>query len=445
MRLPARAGRDPHSRSESRDYLALSAASAQRRLLLLSATRWFPVGLMFGLTTLLPLQRGLSLSEVGVILSVQGFVVLALELPTGGLADAVGRRPLLVLAALVAVLSGVLFLLADSFWAFFASLILQGIFRALDSGPLEAWYVDTAQTDSPAVPVERALSRAATVLGLAIAIGAVCSGVLIAWDPLPAGGALVLPYALATGLYGVHALLAAVLVREPAVPGRSGGMRGALASAQEAPGVVRAGVRNLRRTPLLRNLVLVEVFWSVGMIAFETFSPIRLAELLGSEDRAGALYGPASAAAWGLFAVGSWLAGVSSRRIGVAWTALLARVLNAAFVVIMGLAAGPVGLIAAYWLAYLTHGAAGPVHSTLLHRQAVRANRATVLSLNSMVSGGCYSLGLLALAPLAEHSSAALAILVAGAFSGIGALLYLPAVRAEREPSRKPWAHATPG
>ena len=42
----------------------------------------------------------------------------------------------------------------------------------------------------------------------------------------------------------------------------------------------------------------------------------------------------------------------------------------------MGLAAGPVGLIAAYWLTYLTHGAAGPVHSTLLHRQANAGNLA---------------------------------------------------------------------
>lgn len=91
----------------------LSAAAARRRLLLLTTTRWFPVGLVIGLTTLLPLERGLSLSEIAVVLAVQGFVVLGLVLPTGGLADAVGRRPLLVVAALVAVLSGTLFMLVD--------------------------------------------------------------------------------------------------------------------------------------------------------------------------------------------------------------------------------------------------------------------------------------------------------------------------------------------
>ena len=60
----------------------LTAATAQRRLLVLSATRWFPVGLIVGLTTLLMVEREMSLSDIGLIFATQGFVVLALELPT---------------------------------------------------------------------------------------------------------------------------------------------------------------------------------------------------------------------------------------------------------------------------------------------------------------------------------------------------------------------------
>ena len=415
----------------------LSATAAQRRLLLLSATRWFPVGLVFGLTTLLPLERGLSLTEVGLMLSAQGLVVLALELPTGGLADSWGRRPTLVVASVVAVGSGVLFLTAHSFFAFFVAMALQGVYRALDSGPLEAWYVDTAQADDPEVGVEQALSRAATVIGVAIAVGALVSGGLVAWDPWSGVSALVLPYTVAITLQVAHAVATIVLVREPLrspspLTGRLAGLRSVARSAREVPQLIRDGVRTLRTAPVLRSLVLVEVFWSVGMIAFETLNPARLAELVGGEERAGALYGPASAAAWGLFAVGSMLAGLASRRIGVGWTALVARVLNGCFIVAMGLAAGPVGLIAAYWLTYLTHGAAGPVHNTLLHRQATAANRATVLSMNSMVGGACYSLGLLVLGPLAEYTSTATAMVVAGAFSLLGAVLYLPAIRVEK-------------
>jgi MFS family permease len=418
----------------------LSATSARRRLLLLSATRWFPVGLVFGLTTLLPLERGLSLSQVTAILAVQGLVVVGLELPTGGLADAVGRRPLLVVAALVAVVSGALFLLATDFAAFAVAMVLQGVFRALDSGPLEAWYVDAAQADDPGAAVEHGLSQAGAVVGVAIAGGALVSGVLVGWHPVAGTSALVLPFLISTGLFALHALLILLLVGEPARAVVGSGARSALAAAAQTPRVIRDGVAAVGRLPVLRGLVLVEVFWSVAMIAFETLNPVRLAELVGGEQRAAALYGPASAAAWALYAVGSAAAGLASRRLGVAWTAVLARLLNGGFVIAMGLVAGPVGLVAAYWLAYLTHGAANPVHSTLLHRQAERANRVTVLSVNSMVSGGVYSLGLLALGPLAEHTSTATAIVVAGAFSLLGALAYRPALREERAQREVPAA-----
>ena len=83
-------------------------------------------------------------------------------------------------------------------------------------------------------------------------------------------------------------------------------------------------------------------------------------------------------------------------------------------------------------MAYALHGSASPVHSALLHRQANQSNRATVLSMNSMVAGGAYSLGLIGLGLLAEHTSVTVAILVAGAFSVLGAVLYLPAIQQER-------------
>ena len=425
----------------------VTAAAAQRTLLLLSATRWFPVGLIIGLVTLLMLERGLSVSQVGVAIATQGMVMLALEVPTGGLADALGRRPVLIVAGLIAIVAAVVFVLAPSFGVFVLAWALQGIFRALDSGPLEAWYVDAAHAADPHTPVERVLARAGTVLGLAIAVGALGSGGLVAWAPIPGLSPLLPPFGLAIAVNVAHLVLTIVLVREtrPTALGASGGVppgmhtapgsrwRRVAGSMRVVPRTVVAGVGLLRTAPVLRCVVLVEVFWSVAMIAFETLNQVRLVELVGGEERAGVIIGPVSAVSWGLFAVGAALAGLASRWIGVAWTAALARVLNGTFVVLMGLAAGPVGLIAAFLAAYTLHGTAGPMHNALLHRQASPANRATVLSINSMVAGGSASLGLLALGPLAEHTSTALAIVVAGAFSMLGAFLYVPARRQERQ------------
>lgn len=421
---------------------ALAAAQAERRLLVVTAARWLPVGLVFGLTILLALERGLTLTQVGMLLAIQGFVVLGLELPTGGLADTVGRRPVLVAAAAFAVLSSGVLIVADGFWMFALALLLQGVFRALDSGPLEAWFVDTLHEADPDASVVRGLSRATTVLGLAIAGGALLGGGLVAWHPIPGVSALLLPFAAAIALFAAYAVLVTMLVREAPRqprprPRRRAAPRRPAGPLSEAGRTVASGFHVLARSPVLRALVLVEVFWSVAMVAFETLTPVRLAEQLGGEAAAGAVFGPASAVAWGTFAGGSAVAGLLARRIGVAPTALLARALNGVFVVGLGLAAGVPGMLLAYQLVYLGHGAGGPVHSTLLHRQATARNRAVVLSLNSLVAGGAYSLGLLALTALAEGTSTALAIVLAGAFSIVGALLYLPAWRQERREKRR--------
>ena len=175
----------------------LDTRSALRRYLVLVALRWLPTGLLIPVTVLLALSRGLSLTEIGLIFSIQGLVVLALELPTGGLADSLGRRPILIVASVVGLVSLGLLYIADSVALFAASMALQGVFRALDSGPLEAWYVDATLSADPTAEIEHGLSRGSTVLSLAIALGALLSGGLVALDPFESVPTLALPLLVA--------------------------------------------------------------------------------------------------------------------------------------------------------------------------------------------------------------------------------------------------------
>lgn len=413
----------------------LSPAAARRVFLSLTCTRWFPVGVVIGLLTLVPLDRGLSVAQVLLVSSFAGFVVFALELPTSGFADAFGRRPLFVAAAAVNVASTIVFIVADSFWAFGLAAALQGVFRALDSGPLEAWFVDTVHATEPGADVDRALSAQSAVLGGSIAAGALISGGLVFWDPLPVDSALLLPLFVYLGLNVVHLLAAIFLLKEPRTQVGTTGARRALDSAKEAPTVIRDGLRMLATNRVLLGLILVEVFWCTGMVVFEAFQPIRLSEMLGSEDEAGALMGPVASVGWGVFALGAALAGAASGRLGVVRTAMLARILNGLGAVVMGLVAGPVALIAAYLFTYGLHGSAGPMHGSLLHREAEARNRATVLSMNSMVAFGAFMIASPVLGGLASATSNQVAMVTAGAFSVLGAVCYLPALRAERERS----------
>ena len=416
----------------------LSPTAARRTFLALTFTRWFPVGLVVGVITLWILERGLTISQALLAFSLQGIVVFLLELPTSGFADAFGRRPMLIASAVVNVIAGVVMILADSFWYFVVAAALQGVFRALDSGPLEAWYVDTVHVTRPGADVDGTLAVQGTVLGGSIAAGAVISGGLIAWDPLPAASALLVPMLCWAALNVIHLLAVVVLMKEPSAHVDATGVRRAADSAREAPTVIRDGLRLLRSNRVLRCVVLVEVFWTAALVVFETFQPIRLAELVGGEEQAGALMGPVAAVGWGVFAAGSALAGLGSRRFGVARTAIAARILNGLGAVTMGLVAGPIALIAAYLFTYSMHGTGGPMHATLMHREASAANRATVLSMGSMVFFATFSLLGTPLGFLAEATSTQVSMVAAGAFSLFGAFLYLPALRAERERAQAP-------
>ncbi len=340
----------------------LSPAAARRVFLTLTVTRWFPVGLVVGILTLWPLERGLTVPEALAATSLTGITVFLLELPTSGFADAFGRRPVYVTAAVVLIASTVVFFTATAWWQFALAAVLTGVFRALDSGPLEAWFVDTVHVTEPGADVDRDLSRQGTVLGSAIAIGALISGGLVWWHPIASQSALLLP-----GLLYLRAR------RRPSRrrPRHPQGARPARARTTR-PGcggppprcarrrvVVREGLSLLRHNHVLGGLVAVELFWSAGMVVFETFQPIRLAQLLGSEDAAAAVMGPVASGGWGLFALGAALAAVGSRRLGVVRTAILARVLNGLGAVVMGLVAGPVALIAAYAVTYTLHGDGG--------------------------------------------------------------------------------------
>ena len=157
----------------------LSPTAARRVFLALTVTRWFPVGLVVGILTLWPLERGLTVPEALAATSLTGITVFLLELPTSGFADAFGRRPVYITAAIVLIASTVVFFTATAWWQFALAAVLTGVFRALDSGPLEAWFVDTVHVTEPGADVDRDLSRQGTVLGTAIATGALISGGLV--------------------------------------------------------------------------------------------------------------------------------------------------------------------------------------------------------------------------------------------------------------------------
>jgi MFS family permease len=414
---------------------ALTVEQVRRRYLALVAMRWFPTGLLIPIVMLLPLERGLALSEIGLAAAAQGLFVLFLELPTGGLADSLGRKPVLVVASLVGMTSLTIYLFADSFGALFLAWSLSGVYRALDSGPLEAWYVDATHDIDPGAQIQRGLSGAGVALGVAIATGALLSGLLVAWKPVAGIEPLAFPVIVSLVLQ-IACLIGLIRLMIEHRTGR--GWKTALAAARETPAAIHGGLRLLRDNRVLLAIVAVELLWGFGMATFENFTPLRLADVLGDADRAAVIAGPAASAAWLVSAAGAAMVPWLGRKFGLAPAAAAMRILQGLGVIGLGLATGVPGVIAAYLFAYVIHGASNPAHVTLLHRQVGGALRATVASLNSMAGMSAAALGLVVLTRLADATSLSTAMYVGAAVLAAAAPLYLPAWRQSprREPAR---------
>lgn len=396
--------------------------SVVHRFWLLTGLRWLPTGLVVPVTTLLPLERGLTLQQLGGVVAIQGIVVLVLELPTGGFSDAVGRRPVVLASAVLALASYVVFALATNVMWFVVAIALTGVFRALDSGPLNAWFVDHVVDETgDAAAVTRGLSGAGVVLGASIAVGSVLTAAIVALGPEDRGLALALPCGAAAAVAAIQVVATALLMTEH--PRTDTG--GVLDSVRATPRTVVEGARLLTGSRVLTALVAVELFWGFGMIGFEVLMPVRLAELVGDRAQAAAVMGPVSAAAWGVAAVGAAAAPALARRWGPARVSIVLRLVQGAAVVAMGLAFGPVGLVVAYLMTYAVHSTSGVLLETLLHREVDSRHRATVLSLASMVAQPAGSLGAIVLGAIAAGLSTGAALMVSGVVLAAAAPLFL--------------------
>jgi MFS family permease len=342
------------------------------RLAVLTAMRWFPVGLVVPVLVLLLTARGLTLAQVGQVLAVYSVVTLLLELPTGGLADGWGRRPVVVGSAIVqaAALAGLG--VVGSQAGILVSAALLGVARALSSGPVEAWFVDASaalgQSD-----VESGLARGQIAEALALGSGAVIGGLLPNLGRLPTSGqgliGLSIPFLVASGMAAVYAVVAWFLLTGDQASG-SGVGRTVSAAAQLA----------FRHAPV-RRLMLVAVMLGVLLSGVELVSPERVAQLVGSTGSASAVFGVLTAGAFIVSAAGAWL----STRLpgGRGWVAAVAYL--AAGLAVLGLALPLLGAAAlTYLVVYLCIGIQGPVTASLLHARIESRVRSTVMSVESL-------------------------------------------------------------
>jgi MFS family permease len=414
--------------------------SATRRLVGLTGLRWLPVGLTTPVTVLLAQARGLTLAEIGLLFTIHGVVVVSLELPTGGLADVLGRRPVMLAGAALHIAACVLFAVATSFPGFLLAILALGLGRTLDSGPLEAWYVDTVHRIDPAADVTPGLAKHSAADGGGLAIGAVVGGLLPGLLGGSNGAALALPFAVAAVLDLVYVGFVLRLLSEDRPP-REGSVRSALAAgARAVPRTVTGAVRLSVTDRPMRLVLLITAAGGVGLVGCELLGPLRFADLAGSRDEGAAVFGTVLAISFGAAAVGA-MATPSMRRLFRGSTRVTCAVLAVLGAGALVLFAGPDVLPVAaigFALYYVSHGSTWPLTSAVLHDRVTAEHRATAvsaMSLSMALGGILANLAVPLVVSLLDEDGAFLAIAAVILLSGIACLRLPRTVRAEPAPA----------
>ncbi|MFW5949142.1 MAG: MFS transporter [Halolamina sp.] len=128
-------------------------------------------------------SRGLGLAEIGFVQGVFLFGMVAAELPTGYVADYLGRRTALALGNAVTAITMAGFVVASSTAVFAALYLLWSVAWTLRSGTSDAWLYELLAAQDLDGEFARLSGRAESVLLTVSAGAALTAGVLYTVDP----------------------------------------------------------------------------------------------------------------------------------------------------------------------------------------------------------------------------------------------------------------------
>ncbi len=364
--------------------------SIQRTYLTLLLGNTLAASLIWGINTIFLLDAGLSNLEAFAANAFFTAGMVLFEVPTGIVADTIGRRVSYLLGTLTLMASTFLYVLlwqiSAPLWEWAIASILLGLGFTFFSGAVEAWLVDALTATGFTGELETVFGRGQIVSGAAMLIGSVAGGFIARQTSL--GVPFVLRGLVLIVMFG----LAFRLMHDVGFTPEKGGRPLA-----EMRKIASNSIDFGWRVPAVKWLMVESLFTGgVGIYAFYALQPYLL-ELYG-DPQAYQVAGLVAAIVAGAQIAG----GIAAPRIR-----RLFRRRTSALLVTAGLsvvALGLIGLVESFWAVIvliviwgLLFAATLPIRQTYLNGLIPSRQRATILSFDSMMSstGGVWTQPLL--------------------------------------------------
>ena len=391
----------------------------------------FAMGLTVAVVALALTDRGMDLFQISLLFGIYSLTTMAMELPFGGLADSIGRKPVFLTAVVASLISLALFLSTSDFYVLALSFAFIGFGRALRSGTLDAWFVETFKAAAPNVDVQPALAKAQSANAVGLAVGAVLGGRLpdILGSVAKRLGFSIydVSYLASFGvMLGVFVFTMLAIVENPR-PMNFVALRQGFAN---VPKVIKdAGLLALQH-PTLSILLASLAFFLMATNPVEVIWPTHAKPMLDA-DYANTVIGIVTATYFFSIAFGASLSPHISRifRRRHALTLAATFACLAGVQIALALQGSIIGFVAVFILYSVILGVSETPASSILHRCVGDHQRSTMLSLRSLIQQLGAALGLVFAGAVAEIYSTPTAWIVGALFLFIAVVLTLVLVK----------------
>ena len=406
----------------------------------IAATTTLAQALIWGVNTLFLLSVGFDIFEVMLINAAYTVAQVAFEVPTGVVADTVGRRVSYLLAVATILVSTLLYvgfgLAGYGLWPFAAASALLGVGYTFYTGAVDAWMVDALHSVGYEGRLEPIFARYGITFGIFMLIGTTAGGLLGQVD-------LWIPYVARAVVLVPAFLLGLLVMRDLGFTGRALTLR---SFGVETRKIAAAGVTYGLRDRTVRFIMFASlvqgVFFMYGFYSWQKY----FLDLLGQNL--------------------VWVTGVIAALVGltqIIGNMLVGRIItrwpDRGLILMVCAAVTTVTVIGAaliqqFWIAVplylvstIAFGISLPVKQGWLNARIPSQQRATIISLDALFGDGGSTVGQVGLGWLSTAVSIPAAWLVGGVIQAVSVPLLGVARRAERElPAESlAWGQATSG
>lgn len=355
-----------------------SPSQIQRTYLTLMAGSTVAASFIWGINTIFLLDAGLSNFEAFAANAFFTAGMVIFEIPTGVVADTIGRRVSYLAGTVTLTATTLLYVLLwqieGPFWAWALVSVLLGLGFTFFSGAVEAWLVDALDATGFVGSLETVFSRGQVVTGIGMLTGSVLGGYVAQLTSLG------VPFLMRAAVLVAMFAFAAVAMKDVGFEAKPG--EGAV---REMRSIVSDSVEYGWRVPAVKWLMLASPFTAgVSFYAFYALQPFLL-ELVGDPEAYG-IAGVTAALVAGAQICGGLAAPKIRRLFRLRTSALLFAVGFGALTLLA------IGLTSSFWVVValiavwaMLAAAAMPIRQSYINSMIPSGQRATILSFDSML------------------------------------------------------------